>query len=85
MKWYVAHYCSVALSHLPRPLQVLYIAEVVNRPEYVPRNPTAENLPNVFDVRFPTVQPYLHRVSLQLELVACVVLIYHILPSMVTV
>ena len=36
-------------------LQVLYIADVVNRPEYIPRNPTFDNLPNVFDVRFPEV------------------------------
>lgn len=36
-------------------MQVLYITDVVNRPEYIPRNPTSENLPNVFDVRFPEV------------------------------
>jgi autophagy-related protein 101 len=41
---------------------VVYITDVVNRPEYIPRNPTAENLPNVFDIRFPEVQPYLHRI-----------------------
>ncbi|CAI8026979.1 Autophagy-related protein 101 [Geodia barretti] len=41
---------------------VQYITDVVNRPEYIPRNPTAENLPNVFDIRFPEVQPYLHRI-----------------------
>ena len=28
---------------------------MVNRPEYIPRNPTVENLPNVFDIRFPEV------------------------------
>ena len=44
-------------------VQVLYIADVVNKPDHVPRNPSAENLSNVFDTRFPTVQPYLHRVS----------------------
>lgn len=42
--------------------KVLYIAEVVNKPDHIPRNPTAENLSNVFDTRFPSVQPYLHRV-----------------------
>lgn len=40
----------------------MYIADVVNKPDYVPRNPSAENLSNVFDTKFPTVQPYLHRV-----------------------
>lgn len=35
----------------------------MNKPDYVPRNPSAENLSNVFDTRFPTVQPYLHRVT----------------------
>ena len=44
-------------------IQVLYIADMMSRPGYVPRNPTAEDLSNVFDTRFPTVQPYLHRVS----------------------
>lgn len=39
--------------------QLLYITDVVNRPEYIPRNPTAENLPNVFDIRFPKV--YIHQ------------------------
>ena len=51
-------------------LQVLYISDVVNRPEYIPRNPTFENLPNVFDVRFSQVQPYLHRVSSSLASLA---------------
>lgn len=41
----------------------MYIADVINKPDYVPRNPSAENLANVFDTKFPTVQPYLHRVS----------------------
>lgn len=49
-------------------LQVLYVSEVVNRPEYIPRNPTFENLPNVFDVRFSQVQPYLHRVCIAIIL-----------------
>ena len=52
--------CDIVLH----TLQVLYISDVVNRPEYIPRNPTFENLPNVFDVRFSQVQPYLHRVML---------------------
>ncbi len=41
----------------------MYIGDVINKPDYVPRNPSAENLSNVFDTKFPTVQPYLHRVS----------------------
>ena len=50
---------------MPTPLhplfspQVQYITDVVNRPEYIPRNPTAENLPNVFDIRFPEVTTHL--------------------------
>lgn len=43
-------------------MQVVYIADVMSKPDYVPRNPSAENLSNVFDTKFPTVQPYLHRV-----------------------
>ena len=43
--------------------QILYITDVVNRPEYMPRNPTSENLPNVFDIRFPEV--YIIHVYLQ--------------------
>lgn len=41
---------------------MLYITDVVNKPDHVPRNPSAENLSNVFETQFPTVQPYLHRV-----------------------
>ena len=52
--------CSNSVSF--RILQVQYIADTMSRPGYVPRNPTADDLPNVFDTRFPTVQPYLHRV-----------------------
>ena len=53
----------VLLNGLERCLmQMLYIADVVNKPDHVPRNPSAENLSNVFDTQFPTVQPYLHRV-----------------------
>lgn len=48
-------------------MQVVYIADVVNKPDYVPRNPSAENLSNVFDTKFPTVQPYLHRVSINVD------------------
>ena len=36
----------------------------MNRPEYVPRNPVAENLDSVFETRFLTVQPYLHKVCM---------------------
>lgn len=46
---------------------VLYIADVVNKPDHVPGNPKAEELSNVFDTRFPTVQPYLHRVNFELS------------------
>ena len=39
------------------------IAQVVNRPDYIPRNPTSDGLSNVFDTQFTAVQPYLHKVS----------------------
>ncbi len=49
-------------------LQILYISDVVNRSDYVPRNPGQDHLSNVFDTRFSTVQPYLHRVMMALTL-----------------
>ena len=45
--------------------KVVCIAEVMNRPEYVPKMPNHSEVANVFDVNFNDVQPYLHRFSYQ--------------------
>lgn len=42
--------------------KVLYIAEVMNRHEYVPKMPGKAELDLVFDTSFPDVQPYLFKV-----------------------
>jgi len=43
--------------------KVLYIAEVMNRHEYVPKTPAETELELIFDTRFPDVQPYLFKIS----------------------
>ena len=45
--------------------KIICIAEVMNRPEYVPKMPNQSDVANVFDVSFKEVQPYLHRFSYQ--------------------
>jgi autophagy-related protein 101 len=42
--------------------KILYIAEVMNRHEYVPKMPNQSELDLVFDTSYPDVQPYLFRV-----------------------
>jgi autophagy-related protein 101 len=42
--------------------RVRYIAEVMNRYEYVPKMPGKAALDLVFDTSFPDVQPYLFKV-----------------------
>ena len=39
------------------------IAQTVNKPDYIPRNPTFDTLGNVFETRFANIQPYLCKVS----------------------
>ena len=41
----------------------MYTAEIMSRDQYVPKNPNKSDLDNVFDLSFPTVQPYLFKVS----------------------
>ena len=43
--------------------KVMYIAETMNKHEYLPKPADAEDLKMVFDTTFHDVQPYLHRVS----------------------
>jgi autophagy-related protein 101 len=42
--------------------KILYIAEVMNRHDYVPKMPNQSELDLIFDTSYPDVQPYLFRV-----------------------
>nr|CAD7262799.1 unnamed protein product [Timema shepardi] len=41
--------------------KIIYIAEVMNRHEYVPKMPNQSELDLIFDTTFPDVQPYLFK------------------------
>lgn len=43
--------------------KVLYIADIMNRHEYVPKIPNQTEVDLIFDTSYADVQPYLHRVS----------------------
>lgn len=43
--------------------KVMYIAEVMNRHDYVPKMPSQAELELVFDTSFPDIQPYLFKIS----------------------
>jgi len=43
--------------------KVMYVAEVMNRHDYVPKMPSQADLELVFDTSFPEVQPYLFKIS----------------------
>lgn len=43
--------------------KILYITEVVNRHEYLPKMPNEAELDRVFDTSFPDVQPYLFKLN----------------------
>ena len=45
--------------------KVVCIAEAMNRRDYVPKPNQQSDLPNVFDVSYKEIQPYLHRISYQ--------------------
>ncbi|KAL5012857.1 hypothetical protein ScPMuIL_011408 [Solemya velum] len=45
--------------------KVIYIAECMNRHDYVPKMPNQSELDLVFDTAYPDVQPYLFRISHQ--------------------
>lgn len=42
--------------------KILYIAEVMNRHDYVPKMPNQSELDLIFDTSYPDVQPYLFKV-----------------------
>nr|CAD7462048.1 unnamed protein product [Timema tahoe] len=42
--------------------KIIYIAEVMNRHEYVPKMPNQSELDLIFDTTFPDVQPYLFKI-----------------------
>ena len=44
--------------------KIMYIAETLNRHEYVPKMPNQSELDLVFDTTFSDVQPYLYKVCL---------------------
>lgn len=41
--------------------KILYITDVMNRPDYVPKTPSQNELDNVFDTTYDDVQPYLFK------------------------
>ncbi|XP_069670832.1 autophagy-related protein 101-like [Periplaneta americana] len=43
--------------------QIIYIAEVMNRHEYVPKMPNHSEVDLIFDTSYPHLQPYLFKVS----------------------
>jgi autophagy-related protein 101 len=47
--------------------KIMYIAEVMNRHEYVPKMPNQSELDLIFDTTFPDIQPYLFKVILFLR------------------
>ncbi len=56
----VSRSCDITIIYVL--YQVMYITEVVNSSEYVPRNPAQDSVATVFDTTLPTIQPYLHKV-----------------------
>ncbi|WAQ98638.1 ATGA1-like protein [Mya arenaria] len=47
--------------------KVLYIAEIMNRHEYLPKMPNNSEVDLVFDTSYTDVQPYLHRITHQIN------------------
>lgn len=47
--------------------KTLYIADIMNRHEYVPKMPNHSELDLIFDTTYIDVQPYLHRISHQIN------------------
>lgn len=47
--------------------KVAYIADIMNKHEYVPKMPNQSELDLVFDTTYSDVQPYLHKVSQALK------------------
>lgn len=51
------------MTFMSYSFQVRFIADLINRPEYVPKMPNESELGNVFDSKYKDVQPYLHKVN----------------------
>lgn len=47
--------------------KTLYIADIMNRHEYVPKMPSQSEVDLIFDTTYVDVQPYLHRISHQIN------------------
>ena len=47
--------------------KILYIAESMNRPSYVPKMPNQPELDLIFDTSFVDIQPYLFKVSIRVH------------------
>ena len=58
----LCHRASVFLSSL-LSFQVMYIAEVMNKHDYVPKMPSQADLELIFDTSYQDVQPYLFKIS----------------------
>lgn len=43
--------------------KIMYITDVMNRPNYVPKIPTQAELPHIFDTSYTDIQPYLFTVK----------------------
>lgn len=43
--------------------KILYIAELMNRHEFVPKLPTESDIDLVFDTSYPDIQPYLFKIA----------------------
>jgi len=43
--------------------KIVYIAEVINRHDYIPKMPNQSELDLIFDTSFPDVQPYLFKLA----------------------
>ncbi|KAF6216705.1 hypothetical protein GE061_001051 [Apolygus lucorum] len=43
--------------------KILYVAEVMNRHDYVPKMPNQSELDLIFDTTYPDIQPYLFKLS----------------------
>ncbi|KAL4230162.1 hypothetical protein ACF0H5_010547 [Mactra antiquata] len=47
--------------------KVLYIADIMNRHEYIPKTPNQSEVDLIFDTSYNDVQPYLHRITHQIN------------------
>ncbi|XP_045205127.1 autophagy-related protein 101-like [Mercenaria mercenaria] len=47
--------------------KILYIADIMNRHEYVPKMPNQSEVDLIFDTSYVDVQPYLHRITHQIN------------------